>query len=128
MTLEQFPWLILLLPLLAAVVITLFTRRDGKFSAQLSIAAVVLSFLVSLLTYFLYRDTSKAAETSIEWLAVGTLKIELGLRLDPLSLLMLLIVTGVGGLIHIYSYGYMREDAGMGRYFACMSFFTFSML
>ncbi|HEY2952956.1 MAG TPA: NADH-quinone oxidoreductase subunit L [Verrucomicrobiae bacterium] len=128
MTLEQFPWLILFLPLLAAVVITLFTQRDGKFSAQLSIAAVALSFAVSLLTFFLYRETTKAAETSVDWLAVGPLKIELGLRLDPLSLLMLLIVTGVGGLIHIYSYGYMREDRGLGRYFAGLSFFTFSML
>ncbi len=128
MTLEQFPWLILFLPLLAAVVITLFTQRDGRFSAQLSIAAVALSFAISLLTFFLFRETTKAAETSVEWLSVGSLKIELGLRLDPLSLLMLLIVTGVGGLIHIYSYGYMREDRSVGRYFASLSLFTFSML
>ena len=128
MTLEQFPWLILFLPLLSAVVITLFTQRDGRFSAQLSIAAVALSFAISLLTLFLYRETTRPAETSVDWLSVGALKIELGLRLDPLSLLMLLIVTGVGGLIHIYSYGYMRDDRGMGRYFASLSLFTFSML
>jgi NADH:ubiquinone oxidoreductase subunit 5 (subunit L)/multisubunit Na+/H+ antiporter MnhA subunit len=48
--------------------------------------------------------------------------------MDPLSLLMLLVVTGVGSVIHIYSYGYMRGDPGFARYFASLSLFTFSML
>jgi NADH-quinone oxidoreductase subunit L len=61
-------------------------------------------------------------------LSVGNLHIDFGLRLDALSLLMLLIVTGVGGAIHIYSYGYMQEDRSVSRYFACLSLFTFSML
>ena len=53
---------------------------------------------------------------------------DFGLRFDPLSLLMLLIVTGVGSAIHIYSLGYMKGDPGFSRYFACLSLFTFSML
>ena len=53
---------------------------------------------------------------------------DFGLRLDPLSLLMLLVVTGVASAIHIYSWGYMSEDRGFPRYFACLSLFTFSML
>ena len=53
---------------------------------------------------------------------------DFGLKLDPLSLMMLLIVTGVGGAIHIYSAGYMHDDPGLSRYFACLSLFTFSML
>ena len=53
---------------------------------------------------------------------------DFGLRLDPLSLLMMLLVTGVASAIHIYSWGYMSEDRGFPRYFACLSLFTFSML
>src|SRR5262249_16056179 len=49
-------------------------------------------------------------------------------KLDTLSLMMMLVVTGVGGLIHIYSYGYMHDDPGFSRFFACLSLFTFSML
>ena len=67
-------------------------------------------------------------ETSVNWLSIGGLQIDFGLKLDALSLMMLLIVTGVGGAIHIYSYGYMHEDPGFSRFFACMSLFTFSML
>jgi NADH-quinone oxidoreductase subunit L len=72
--------------------------------------------------------TGLVNETAITWLAVGDLRIELGLRLDALSLPMLLVVTGVGGVIHVYSLGYMRGDPGFSRYYACLSLFTFSML
>src|SRR4051812_21133467 len=125
---EDLSWVILALPLLASLVITLFTLRDGRFSAKLSIGAVVLSFLFTLSLFLLMRENRVANATAIDWLNVGNFKVELGIRLDPLSWVMLLIVTGVGGLIHIYSYGYMKEDPGMGRFFACLSFFTFAML
>ena len=125
---EDVAWIILFLPLLAAVGIALFTRRDGKFSAQISIAAVVLSFLVSCGLFLMFKDSKLVPTTPLNWLAIGELKIDLGLRLDPLSLLMLLVVTGVGSAIHIYSYGYMKEDRCMGRYFASLSLFMFSML
>ena len=62
------------------------------------------------------------------WLSIGNLNVDFGLKLDALSLMMMLIVTGVGGAIHIYSFGYMREDRGFSRFFACISLFTFSML
>src|SRR5881296_375943 len=128
MNTEDIAWAILLLPLAAAVIITLVTRRDGKFSGKLSIGAVVLSFVFTAALFLVLGENRVINATSIEWLQIGDLKFELGLRLDPLSWVMLLIVTGVGGLIQIYSYGYMREDPGMGRYFAGMSFFTFAML
>ncbi len=66
--------------------------------------------------------------TSGNWLSIGDLKIDFGLKLDALSLMMMLVVTGVGGAIHIYSVGYMRGDSGYSRFFACLSLFTFSML
>jgi NADH-quinone oxidoreductase subunit L len=122
------PWIILFLPLAAAGSITLFTQRDQKLSAGLSIGAVVAGFVLSLVFISSAGWEPAAGESSVTWLAVGGLQVDFGLRLDPLSLLMLLVVTGVGGAIHIYSWGYMAEDRGFARYFACLSLFTFSML
>jgi hypothetical protein len=65
---------------------------------------------------------------SFPWLTVGPLHVDIGARLDALSLMMLLIVTGVGSAIHIYSFGYMRDDSGFSRFFASMSLFMFSMI
>ena len=125
---ENFAWLILLLPLLSAAGITLFTQRDGARSAKISITAVVLTFVLSLGLFLLFKGSKQVDPSALTWLHIGDLNIELGLRLDPLSLMMLLVVTGVASLIHIYSFGYMREDRSMGRYFASLSLFMFSML
>ncbi len=125
---EDVAWIILFLPLLAAAGIALFTKRDGKFSAQISITAVALTFLVSCGLFLMFKDAKLVPTTPLNWLNIGDLKVEIGLRLDPLSLLMLLVVTGVGTMIHIYSYGYMKEDRCMGRYFGSLSLFMFSML
>jgi hypothetical protein len=77
---------------------------------------------------FIAPTASRAGEPSVNWLTIGGLNVDFGLKLDALSLMMLLIVTGVGGAIHIYSYGYMDEDRSKARFFAFMSLFTFSML
>ena len=121
-----FPWLILFLPLLAAALITLFTRRDRQLSAGLSIAAVVAGFLLTII--FVAATHWEPREISVRWLDIGAFQVDFGLRTDPLSLLMLLVVTGVASAIHIYSWGYMADDPGFSRYFACLSLFTFSML
>jgi NADH-quinone oxidoreductase subunit L len=127
--LENLAWLVLLAPLCAAGLITLFKLRDGRASAQLSIAAVVGSFLGSLILFGAFHEQPLAQTSPWRWLDFGSaLVVDLSLRLDALSLLMLLIVTGVGGAIHIYSFGYMGGDPGMGRYFAGLSLFTFAML
>ncbi len=125
---EQLPWLILLLPLLSAAVITLFTLRSRVVSSLISIGAVVAGFVMTLV--FISANTLHPAvtETALNWLTVGSLHVDLGLKLDALSMMMLLIVTGVGGAIHIYSYGYMHDDESFSRFFACLSLFTFSML
>src|SRR5579864_3936400 len=122
---SSLPWLILGLPLTSAVIITLFTRRSKKLSAAISILAVVGSFLCSCLV-FVQIDISAPEFT---WLDIrGTLQVPIGFVLDDLSRLMLLVVSGVGSLIHIYSLGYMRADAGISRYFAALSLFMFAML
>src|SRR6478609_5228404 len=126
MKLEVLPWLILFLPLLAAGIITLFTLRNKAVSATLSIGAIVTGFVFTLaLIKFGGWGTR---EFAVNWLELGSLQVDFGLKLDALSLMMLLIVTGVGSAIHIYSYGYMHDDPAFSRFFACLSLFTFSML
>ena len=124
---ELFPWLILFLPLLSVAVITLFTLRCKTTSSLISIGAVVAGFILTII-FISANGFHINAETSTNWLSIGSLNVDFGLKLDALSLMMLLIVTGVGGAIHIYSYGYMDEDPGKARFFAFMSLFTFSML
>src|SRR2546421_293793 len=128
MRLEFLPWLILFLPLLSAAAITLFTQKNRALGAGLSIGAIVLGFVLSILFIAANGWEPLKRETLVTWLEVGDLQVDFGLRLDALSLLMLLIVTGVGGAIHIYSQAYMRDDRGFSRYFAGLSLFTFSML
>jgi NADH-quinone oxidoreductase subunit L len=125
---ENLAWLVLFLPLAAAVGITLFTQRQAKASALISIGAVIISFLASCVLFATFHDAKAGREIALRWLDVGPLVVDLGVRLDPLSLLMLLIVTGVGSAIHIYSFGYMHDDPGFPRFFASLSLFTFSML
>jgi len=101
---DVLPWTILFLPLFAAALITLFTQHDRKLSAGLSIGAVVAGFILSLI-FVKLNGWGPARESSVTWLVIGDLQVDFGLRFDPLSLLMLLLVTGVAGAIHIYSWG-----------------------
>ena len=128
MNLEALPWIILFLPLLATVVITLFTLRNRELSAGLSIGAIVIGFILTISFIAANGWAPVPPESAINWLSIGSLHVDFGLRLDALSLMMMLIVTGVGSAIHIYSFGYMSEDRGFSRFFACLSLFTFSML
>src|SRR5512141_1734109 len=121
------PWIVLFLPLLASALITLVTRRDRNLSAGISIATVISGFLLSIVFVMLHRWQA-TTESFATWLAIGGFQVDFGLRLDALSKLMMLVVTGVASAIHIYSWGYMSEDRGFPRYFACLSLFTFSML
>jgi NADH-quinone oxidoreductase subunit L len=133
---EDLAWIVFLLPLLPVLLITLLTRREPRVSGYIAICAVGLSFLVSIGLYMFVQRTgvSYVPATPWDWLQVERtentpgLLIQMAPFLDPLSLLMLLVVTGVSTVIHIYSYGYMRVDPGLSRYFACLSLFTFAML
>ncbi|MDR3457785.1 MAG: NADH-quinone oxidoreductase subunit L [Verrucomicrobiae bacterium] len=126
---EILPWLILFLPLLSAAVITLFTLRCKTTSSLISIGAIVAGFVMTVVFINANGFHPAVSETMTNWLNFGgPLQIDFGLKLDALSLMMLLIVTGVGGAIHIYSYGYMDEDPSKARFFAFLSLFTFSML
>jgi NADH-quinone oxidoreductase subunit L len=119
------PWIILLAPLVSAGVITVFTLRWKAVSSFISIAAVLVSFACSCLIF----TQSSLAAAEFAWIDIGgALRVPLGLTLDQLSKTMLVLVSGVGATIHIYSLGYMWDDEGKSRYFAALSFFMFAML
>ncbi len=119
------PWIILFTPLLAAMVITVVTNKSRAASSYISVAAVLVSFVCSCLVF-----AQPTVEISnVRWLDLRPLfDVPFGFILDPLSKTMLLIVSGIGGLIHVYSLGYMRDDSGRSRYFASLSLFMFAML
>jgi NADH-quinone oxidoreductase subunit L len=125
---QPLPWLILFLPLLAAIFITLFTLKNGRLSALLSVGAILISFLFSINLFINSFTDAPPQDISLDWLKVGHLTIQFGMHFDPMCLLMLLIVTGVGSAIHLYSIAYMKGDRSFSRYFAGLSLFTFSML
>src|SRR5215469_14121798 len=118
------PWIILFSPLLAAAVIAIATQPLKKLSSYLSVAAVAVSFVFALVVF----GSSGVQDVSFNWIDLGVFQIRIGYLIDDFSKMMLLVVTGVGLLIHIYSIGYMHDDRGRSRYFAGLSLFMFSML
>ncbi|MEK6614411.1 MAG: NADH-quinone oxidoreductase subunit L, partial [Candidatus Binatota bacterium] len=128
---------IVLLPLVGAAVNGLLgavlQKRIGKWIISLfACAPVLISFLLSLQAFLdllaLKPDERFLIDRLYPWLSVGSLRVDMAFWVDPLSAVMILVVTGVGGLIHIYSTGYMREDKSYWRYFAFLNLFTCAML
>jgi NADH-quinone oxidoreductase subunit L len=118
------PWIILFSPFIAAVVIAFITERAKKLSSYISVAAIAISFVFSLGVFF-GQDVS---DPGFSWIDLGVFQVKIGFLINDLTKLMLLVVSGVGLLIHIYSLGYMADDKGRSRYFCGLSLFTFSML
>ena len=121
-------WLVLLLPLFSAGIITIFTRNQPGRSGGISIAAALGALGCVVFLFSAMSPADYGMPIHATWLSVGNLQVDIGLHLDRLSLGMLLVVTGVGSLIHIYSWGYMSGDRSFGRFFACLSLFMFSMI
>ncbi|RZK43813.1 MAG: NADH-quinone oxidoreductase subunit L [Pedobacter sp.] len=124
-------WLIPLLPLLGFVINGLGRDKFGKSLIGFIGSGVVLaSFILSLVMFFeLGSSVQKQFTIDIfDWISAGQLHIPLSFLYDPLSSIMLLIITGVGFLIHIYSIGYMHDDAGFGKFFSYLNLFIFFML
>jgi NADH-quinone oxidoreductase subunit L len=125
-------WLIPALPLLGAAINLFLGKRLGKVAGALATAAVAAAFVLSLASV---RDLVAADAGSrlfirhlFEWIHVGSFSVGADLRLDTLSAVMILVVTGVGSLIHLYAVGYMRGDPRFGRFFAYLNLFVFFML
>jgi NADH-quinone oxidoreductase subunit L len=125
-------WLIPVIPGLGAAINGLFGKRLGKrLSGLLACASVAASFLIALVYFFTVFLAEGGASARVEqslfsW--IPSMGVDWAYRLDSLSMLMTLVVTGIGLLIHIYSLGYMSHDAGFSRFFAYLNLFTFFML
>ncbi|MGB9377011.1 MAG: NADH-quinone oxidoreductase subunit L [Mycobacteriales bacterium] len=123
-------WLLLALPLLGAAVALLAGRRADRWAHLMGCATVGLSFVLALVYFFSLRGLSDRAVTVtlFDWINVGGFKVEMGLLYDPLSAVFVLLITGVGFLIHVYSVGYMAHDPGRRRFFGYMNLFVSAML
>ena len=133
MNLINYLWLVPALPLAGAVINAIFSRKLPRWLVSIIACGTVgASFVVSLLAFFAMQALDEAYRvinvSLFTWIPVSDFRIDVAFLLDPLSALMLLVVTGVGFLIHIYSIGYMEHDEGYGRFFAYLNLFVFSML
>ncbi|MFZ1664700.1 MAG: NADH-quinone oxidoreductase subunit L [Flavobacteriales bacterium] len=116
------------LPLLGAIIIGFGRRRlKGNTAGMLGTAMVALGFVASLLL-FLGHDGETHIVHLFSWIHVGAMDIPFAFQIDALSLWMMLIVTGIGTLIHLYSIGYMHDDPRVATFFAQLNLFSFSML
>jgi NADH-quinone oxidoreductase subunit L len=100
-----------------------------RLSHSITILGVFVAFILSALTLqSVIGDGARFNETIYTWMTVGSLKMEVGFMVDGLTAMMMCVVTFVSLMVHIYTIGYMEEDAGYNRFFAYISLFTFSML
>jgi NADH-quinone oxidoreductase subunit L len=130
---RHYLWLIPCLPLFGSLINGLWRRNLSEISVSyIACGAVGLSFLCSLIVFcelVSLPPQDRAVEVVVyQWVTSGDFQAAMGFLLDPLSAVMILVVTGVGLLIHLYSIGYMHGDEGFQRYFAYLNLFVFSML
>lgn len=129
MTMQQIYLAIPLLPLLAAVIVGLFGKMLPRAAAHIvTIAGVAVSFVLSV---YVLKDAMVSPpynETVYSWLKSGNFAFEIGFLIDRLSAMMMVVVTFVSLMVHIYTIGYMHDDKGYARFFSYISLFTFSML
>ncbi len=133
MSVTAWAWLVLLFPLLGSIVIALgFRAIPTRAAGAIGTASIGLAFACGLAALIgllgSSPDARHHASSLWEYASAAGLQIKLGIFVDPLSVFMVLIVTGVSTLIHLYSYGYMRSDEGYHRFFSYLNFFVFSML
>ena len=124
-----------LAPLVGSALAGIFGTKFGgnwmgrRLSHSLTILGVLLAFVLSAMTlYSVAVDGARFNETLYTWMVVGGLKMEIGFLVDGLTAMMMVVVTFVSLMVHIYTIGYMEEDEGYNRFFAYISLFTFSML
>jgi NADH-quinone oxidoreductase subunit L len=123
-------WLLLVLPAGGAAVLLLAGRRADRWGHWLGCLTVGATFALGLGYYAALRGLGERSYELrlFEFIPVGSLKVQAGLLLDPLSAVFVLLITGVGFLIHVYSVGYMAHDAGRRRFFAYLNLFVAAML
>ncbi len=123
--------LVLLLPLAGFLLTGLVGRRLGQRPWIISITAVLISTLIATVLAFsslTAEEPQRLDYTLYTWIPVGDLQVEFGFLFDNLTAVMLIVVTWIGSLVHIYSIGYMEHDHSKWRFFAYLNLFMFSML
>ena len=127
---ENLVYAIILLPLFGFLFSGLFGKQLPKMVVG-SVATLVIfaSFCIALSIFLKFDSDSPATIIrAFEWFRVNGVQVNFGFQIDQLSLMMILIITGIGSLIHLYSIGYMSHDKGFARFFAYLNLFVFSML
>jgi NADH-quinone oxidoreductase subunit L len=124
-----------LAPLVGSIIAGVFGTKMGgnligrKGVHSITILGVAIAFILSAITLqAVVQEGARFNETIYEWMVIGSLKMEVGFLIDPLSAMMMCVVTFVSLMVHVYTIGYMQEDEGYNRFFSYISLFTFSML
>ncbi|MBB5336477.1 NADH-quinone oxidoreductase subunit L [Pectinatus brassicae] len=125
-------WLIPLVPAAAFIIIGLFFKEFHQLSAGIAVLAGTFSFIMSAAVVMAVLDAGISVEMpfiqKIQWIKIAGMHFSMGVMIDPLSAMMLVVVSLVALLVEIYSIGYMKGDKGYGRFFAYISLFSASML
>ena len=125
-------WLLIAIPALSAAILLLVGRRADRWAPYLGAIAPLISFALGLVYFvqMLGRDVATRAVSVplYNWISSGRWEINVGLLIDQLSIVFVLLITGVGGLIHVYSIGYMAHDDRRRRFFAFLNLFVAAML
>ena len=123
-------WLLVAIPLVSAAILLLLGRRADRWGHWLGVASVGVAFLLGLTYFFQLRGLeNRSVELSLwDFIAVGDLRVDFGLLFDPLAAVFVLLITGVGFLIHLYAVEYMAHDPGRRRFFGYFNLFVAAML
>jgi NADH-quinone oxidoreductase subunit L len=125
-------WLLVAIPLASAAVLLLLGKRADKWGHWLGVLAVAVPFVIGLSMFFslagLDEDRRSAEQGLYDFISVGSLHVDFGLLFDPLSGVFVLLITGVGSLIHLYAVGYMEHDPGRRKFFGYFNLFVAAML
>ena len=125
-------WLLIAFPLIGAAILLFGGKATNAWGHLLGCLTVIASFVYGVMLFFsstgMAEDERVQNVSMFDWIPVDKLQVEFGLRIDPLSISFVLLITGVGALIHIYSIGYMSDDADRRRFFGYFNLFVAAML
>ena len=118
-------WLIPFFPLLGAILLGVFGKYLKNYSGYLGSVFIVISFILSTVIFFTVAYGHSFTSTLYSWIDASYFKVNVSTTVDRLSVIMLVMVTGISSLVHIYSIGYMKDDKGFARYFSYLNLFVF---